>query len=159
MNDSSKLQPRFWITILVLAAALWGAYPYLLDKALDHFGLNWRVDRRGQFGDSFAPLIALFTAWACILISWVLYLQRNELKLHQQQLIRMNDILEDQARSELDGGYINGLASLARYHQKRSEELERKGDVHGSEHESDEAQRRRQQLAEHLDKLAMKHRL
>jgi len=40
MNESSKLQPRFWITILVVAAALWGIYPYLLDKSLDHFGLN-----------------------------------------------------------------------------------------------------------------------
>ena len=159
MHESSKLQPRFWITVLVIAAVLWGLYPYLLDKSLDHFGLNWRVDRRGQFGDSFGPLSALFTAWACILITWVLYLQRQELRLHQEQLIRMNEVLEDQARSEKDSGFIEGLAALAQYHQKRAEDLERKGDTHGSERESDEAQRRKQQLAEHLDKLAMKHRL
>ncbi|MDC0325486.1 hypothetical protein OAM01_01895 [bacterium] len=159
MKESSKLQPRFWITVLVVAAALWGLYPYLLDKSLDHFGLNWRVDRRGQFGDSFGPLSALFTAWACILITWVLYLQRQELRMHQAELMHMNEVLEDHARSEKDSGYITGLAALAQYHQKRATELEGKGDKHGSEHESDEAQRRKQQLAEYLDKLAMKHRL
>ena len=79
MNDSS-LNTRFWLIAFVATLGFCAFYPYLLDKGLDTAGLMWRIDRRVQFGDSFGALTAMFTGLACILITWSLYLQREELR-------------------------------------------------------------------------------
>ena len=153
MQPTPKLHTNFWLILMAVAMGLWIMYPYFLDLAFDYMGLTWRIDRRAQFGESFGALSALFTAWACILITWVLYLQRHEMRTHQATLNQMNEVLEEQTRAGRENAYIEGLGSLAHFHQQKAELLERRGDTHGSEHEWEEAQRRKQQLSDHLDRM------
>lgn len=158
MNESN-LSTRFWITTLIATVGLCALFPFLLDKGLDAAGLMWRIDRRAQFGDTFGAMTALFTGLACVLITWTLYLQRQELREQQVHLNHANQILEEQVNTERTQSYIEGLAALSQFHQKRAEMLERKGDTHGCEHEWDEALRHKQQLADKIEKLSMTHRL
>jgi hypothetical protein len=158
MNES-RLTTRFWLTALSATLGLCVLYPYLLDKGLDAAGLMWRIDRRAQFGESFGALTSLLSGLACILITWALYLQRQELRAQQMHLKYANQVLEEQVNADRDQSYLQGLAALSRFHQKRAEMLERKGDSHGSEREWDEAMRHKHLLAEKIEKLSMKHRL
>lgn len=158
MNES-RLNTRFWVIAFFATMGLCIFYPYLLDKSLDAAGLVWRIDRRAQFGESFGALTAMFAGWACVLITWSLYLQREELRTQQMHLKHTNQVLEEQVNTGRDQSYLQGLAALSQFHQKRAEMLERKGDAHGSEREWDEAMRHQHSLAEKIEKLSMKHRL
>ena len=68
---------------------VWIVYPYVIERLYPDLG------HRGQFGDLFGALNALFAGLAFAGIIWAIILQKNELELQREEL--------EQTRKEIKG--------------------------------------------------------
>lgn len=91
MSNSTK-QPRIWTRMVISGAivfVVWIVYPYVIERLYPDLG------HRGQFGDLFGALNALFAGLAFAGIIWAIILQKNELELQREEL--------EQTRKEIKG--------------------------------------------------------
>jgi hypothetical protein len=75
------------VLALILVAGLWyGSYRFMMEKVMsdDNNVTDWTV--RGQFGDMFGMINALFSGLAFAGIIFTIYLQRQELKAQRREL-------------------------------------------------------------------------
>ena len=94
-SENIRLWP-WMIGSVVLILALWlGCWLF----AGFHFS---KIEQRGQFGDMFGAINALFSGFAFAGIIWAIILQKNELSLQREELKLQRDELE-QTRKEIKG--------------------------------------------------------
>lgn len=88
------------------------------------------MDKRGQFGDMFGAVNALFSGFAFLGIIYTIYLQKNELALQREELKLTRDelkrtaeaqekserALSKQATSLKITAKLNGLSSILQHH-------------------------------------------
>ncbi|MCR9245510.1 MAG: hypothetical protein NXI31_10795 [bacterium] len=116
------------LAVGALALVLW---------ALTVPALSWLYDdpaERGQFGDAFGAINALFSGialggvvFAILMQREELQLQRNELAETRAELARQAAAAEDQRRAQLLSAVITGLAARYRAQVDRSNSSERVG--------------------------------
>ena len=98
MTDTTK-EPQIWKWMLILSAiviGLWLGYPLVISYCIPDLG------ERGQFGDMFGSVNALFAGLAFAGVIWAIILQKNELSLQREELKLQRDELE-QTRKEIKG--------------------------------------------------------
>lgn len=90
-NDEPKNGWGLLIVAILLVVALWSLNWYLL----------WRYESdgavRGQFGDMFGSVNALFSGLAFAFLIYTIWLQRKELELQREELKLQRKALEQQA--------------------------------------------------------------
>lgn len=76
-----------FVLILLLTAGCWGGYWFLVTTAIP-IGDNAEkaYQYRGQFGDMFGAVNALFSAAAFAVLIYSMWLQRTELRLQREEL-------------------------------------------------------------------------
>ena len=98
MTDTTK-EPQIWKWMLILSAiviGLWLGYPLVISYCIPVLG------ERGQFGDMFGAVNALFAGLAFAGVIWAIILQKNELSLQREELKLQRDELT-QTREEIKG--------------------------------------------------------
>ena len=125
MNESNQDRnpPAFWILaliVLVVVIAYLAISTWLLPN----------IEVRGQFGDSFGAVNALFSGLAFAGLISALFLQRSELQLQRDELrLTRNELAaqsaaqKEQANTALKAAAINALAALLPLHIKRLDAL------------------------------------
>ena len=115
--------PAFWILALIVLLVV---IAYFLISAW----LFPSIEIRGQFGDSFGAVNALFSGLAFAGLISALFLQRNELQLQRDELRLTRHELaaqsaaqKEQADTALKAAAINALAALLPLHIKRLDAL------------------------------------
>ncbi len=93
---SASLSPLLWIAVAVVL--LWLATPFAVSIVLG----SW--EQRGQVGDTFGVVNALFSGLAFAGLIYTIHLQRHELSLQRRELeltrIELNRTAEAQEASE-----------------------------------------------------------
>ena len=84
------------ILLSAFVIGLWVVYPFAIRQIYPDIG------ERGQFGDMFGAINALFAGFAFAGIIWAIILQKNELRLQREELKLQRDDLE-QTREEIKG--------------------------------------------------------
>ena len=121
--DQDRKPPAFWM----LAVAV-------LFVVILYFSLSYwlipNLESRGQFGDSFGAVNALFSGLAFAGLIYALYLQRTELQLQRDELRLTREELSAQsvaqrehANTARDAAAINALAVILPIHIKRLDAL------------------------------------
>lgn len=74
--------------IIIIGVCIWGIwiFPKLISSVLV----------RGQWGDSFGVVTALFTGLAFIILIWTLHVQKDELKLQREEIKGQKETLQKQ---------------------------------------------------------------
>ncbi len=91
-----SVQKLVWFGVAVLL--VWVAVPGIIWWILD----GWSWSERGQFGDMFGTVNALFAGLAFAGLLWALMLQREELKLQRKELkLQREELIE--TRQEIKG--------------------------------------------------------
>jgi len=93
------------IGLLVVVLSLWIITPFTLV----HFMPSW--ESRGQFGDLFGSVNALFSGFAFAGLLYTIYLQRNELALQREELRLQREEMAA-SRAEIAG---QGKTQLLQY--------------------------------------------
>ena len=117
--DRDRKPPAFWI----LALAVF--FVVIVYFAISYW-LIPNVESRGQFGDSFGAVNALFSGLAFAGLISALYLQRTELQLQRDELRLTRDELSAQsaaqkehANTARDAAAITALAVILPIHIER----------------------------------------
>lgn len=117
--DEDSIKIRWWVLILliVIVIVLWIAYWWFVVKSL----VGWPI--RGQFGDLFGGLNALFSGLAFAGLIYAIYLQRNELKLQRLELKQtrielkgQKEQLKAQNETFLKQNFDSAFFQLLRFH-------------------------------------------
>ncbi len=104
--------------LLVSVIVLWLVAPVLLFRFLGP------MEARGQFGDMFGSINALFSALAFAVLIYTMWLQRAELALQRQELVQTREqlrrsaeaheqakqVLEGQAKVEILAAYTHAMS-------------------------------------------------
>lgn len=83
MVTNTAKEPRIWGWIIALSTiviGLWIVYPFAI------WGLYEELAHRGQFGDMYGAINALFAGLAFAGVIWAIFLQKNELELQRKEL-------------------------------------------------------------------------
>jgi hypothetical protein len=85
----SKLSWWWFVGLLAIVISIWFAYYWFAPDLIDRMGNRdpnsvWTT--RGQFGDMFGALNALFSAIAFAALVYTVFLQRTELELQRKEL-------------------------------------------------------------------------
>ena len=115
-GENSRQWP--WVTgaaalILILWLSCWLLVPRYFPN----------MDQRGQFGDMFGVVNALFAGLAFAGIIWAIILQKNELELQRKELAEtrkeiagQTQQLKAQARTLKEQNFENSFFQLLRFH-------------------------------------------
>ena len=88
------LKYKFHLVVVMAMIVLWASVPFWLS----FFPGIGSVERRGQFGDSFGSLNALFSGLAFLGVIYAIRLQSRELKAQQKELKFQREELELQRK-------------------------------------------------------------
>jgi hypothetical protein len=98
-----KRQEPLWpfLLILLLTLGAWGGYWCWLTQHIPN-GEDFSVAQaqRGQFGDMFGGLNAIFSAMAFAVLIYTMWLQRTELRLQREELHETRAELARQATAQ-----------------------------------------------------------
>lgn len=92
MTNTAK-KPRIWSWMLIFSAiviGLWILYPLAISCLLPD------LEERGQFGDTFGAINALFAGFAFAGVILAIILQKNELGLQREQLMAQDQTSKKQ---------------------------------------------------------------
>lgn len=119
-KSEALFKPRIWILICfcILAGLLWGANWYLLTRFVGSEA------GRGQFGDMFGAVNALFTAFAFAGLIYTVLLQRNQLALQQQQNVESGKTQEQLVQRQIDAQKILFESEKAFQEDQRKKQIE-----------------------------------
>lgn len=115
MKTSKKR--KSWIPNIFLGIAIcvilgsWSIFAFITPNAI--FG-DMSLARRGQWGDTFGSLNALFSGLALLFLIVAVYLQRKELKVYQQEIQNQNSLMQ---KETFERTFFNLLDMIEkRYH-------------------------------------------
>lgn len=102
MSASKPTEAKLWLLFLLLGLAAvgwlvyWGLCVYFIQPEKDGAAI------RGQFGDMFGGINALFSAFAFAGLIYTVLLQRNELALQRQELQQTREELKRSADAQVE---------------------------------------------------------
>lgn len=97
-------RPGFMFVLLATVIGLAAFYYTIVHYAFDGF------EKRGQFGDAFGAINAVFTGLAFAVVIYGIILQRRELKLQQRELAETREVFKQQS---FETSYFNLQRVLA----------------------------------------------
>ena len=88
-------KPTFLYTLLASVLVLGAAYYLVVRLAIPG------DDKRGQFGDAFGAINAIFTGLAFAAVAYGIILQRREIKQQQRELTDTREVFKQQSFESL----------------------------------------------------------
>lgn len=110
MAESRGYQKKLIIGIIVAAVVVWAGIPILVYISLE----SW--DKRGQFGDVFGSVNALFSGIAFAGLIYAILLQKEELGLQREELTKTRAEFEQQNQTLRKQRFENTFFSLIGFH-------------------------------------------
>ncbi|GLK66386.1 hypothetical protein [Hansschlegelia plantiphila] len=121
---------RIWIAIAAVVVAVWSAWAFLLAKSFfkyaadfgDKGELAWGMAERGQWGDSFGGLTALFSALGFSAIILTLYFQyqqiQHEQKESESQRLALIEASKDRNKEQFEASFLNCLSCFVKFAER-----------------------------------------
>ena len=96
------------IGVLVAVISFWWATPYVIEK---YFGI-YNLECKGQFGDIFGSVNALFSGLAFFGVVYALYLQRKEIHAQKAEIAATKSIQRETVEALVHSMYANSFAKV-----------------------------------------------
>ncbi|NVZ13708.1 MULTISPECIES: putative phage abortive infection protein [unclassified Pseudomonas] len=107
-KDPSVLSDIFkLILVLVAVFSIWSGAWYWIDGHINVGGITENIAARGQFGDKFGAVNALFAGFAFAGIIFTIFMQNRELK---QTKLMLEEQLKDSNKQRFDSTFFQLLA-------------------------------------------------